>query len=134
MKHLFLTLSQTLVAAMLARAATLDELMEKVPAAAISRGGISPDGVALATEFLRHGAAAADRLIPILSSNRKDVRELAGYCLCGLPKGSLLPRHFEPLATACRKDRGWLPGAIAAIGGEKRVRFPLPAPIQLTKK
>jgi len=106
-----------------ASGASLDDLLAKIEGTADPGRGMTVAEQKLAEEIATHGTAAADRLVPLLKSGNEDVRQLAGYCLMGLPSGSLLKRHLPELMEACRKERNWLPNAIADIDTDDALEF-----------
>ncbi|MEK7951955.1 HEAT repeat domain-containing protein [Luteolibacter soli] len=101
----------------------LAALIAKIESTASSGEGMNAAEQTLAHHIAEHKTAAADQLIPLLKSENEDVRQLAGYCVLELPPGSLLERHLPELIEACRKDRGWLPNAIADIDADAAVEF-----------
>lgn len=104
-------------------AADLSELIARIEKTANPGNGMNQAEQELARQLAPHRTAAADLLLPFLKSGDKEIRQLAAYCILELPPGSLMKRHLPDLMAACRKERNWLPGAIAAIGSEDALRF-----------
>lgn len=102
---------------------SLKELVAQIEATASEGEGMDQAEQKLAKDISAHKTDAADLLVPLLKSGNKAVRDLAGYCLLELPKGSLLKKHLPALMEACTKERGWLPNAIADIDDEQAVSF-----------
>lgn len=124
MIHRALLLVALISAASVALAETpLPELIARIEPMASDGKGIREEERKLADEIALHKTAAADLLLPLLKSESKDLRELAGYCVSRLPAGSLLKRHLPELTEACRKERGWLPNAIAYIDSDAALAF-----------
>lgn len=103
--------------------ATLDECISHVLASARTHRQIGEDARG---RIAAYGAAAVDRLVPLLSHADPFVRESAGLALHAIPE--IHPRHLPALVEAWRhgdtpyrrgRGNGWMPLPIAATATEE---------------
>lgn len=87
-------------------------------------------GDAVEAQLVAQGAAAVDRLVPLLSHPSQQVRDSAGLVLTGFPR--IDPKHLPALVHAWRngdlanrqgRGNGWMPRPIAATGTDEALRL-----------
>lgn len=83
--------------------------------------GISREEVLLAKKMLSFSEEAIPFLLELLLHERRDVRRLASYTLRDIE--GLNENHLDALINSRLKGDGWIPPAIARIGGEKAITF-----------
>ncbi len=102
---------------------SLDQRIDQIPAVASPGVGMNQAEQELGYKIQKHGTAAADALVPLLTTDDEDIYDLVAYCINDLNADYLKPRHLDPIAKAARQNRSWLPNAIADINTPEAIEF-----------
>lgn len=100
---------------------SLDDLIAKIPQVATGGGGISPAEVELAKHLQNFGPTSVARLVGLLDSDDKRVRDFAGYVVRDLD--GLTESDLDALFRARLRGDGWIPPAIARVGTPRAIAF-----------
>jgi HEAT repeat protein len=101
-------------------AATLDELVDRIPAVAGGYGhGVGEAETALAKEIQKFGPVAVPRMVQLLDSEDDKARFFAGYVLRDLE--GVGEEHLDAMIRAHLRGDGWIPPAIARVRSPKAI-------------
>jgi HEAT repeat protein len=100
---------------------SLESLLARVPDVARGGDGVGSDEQALAKAIQAHGQAAIPYVLPLLKSERANVRGFAGYVISDLD--GLTEANLDALMAAMRSGDGWIAPAIGRIGTPKAIGF-----------
>jgi HEAT repeat protein len=102
-------------------AEALASLVARIPQVARGEPGISPQEGELAKAIQAHGAEAIPLVLPLLKSEKANVRSFAGYVLRDL--NGLTEDQLGPLMDAMKSGDGWIAPAIGHIGTPRAIAF-----------